>query len=406
MSEIMHQWDRGHDAGYMQAWRLVFFDREMSDGPKMTYFLLCSYARRTKSAWPGQDRLALERGVSRRQIRTHIKALKDRGLLRVEQKKTARGVRNVYHLLRLDTVYSEDEINFAANPKGMKEMEEVWGVRNSTSSPLRNSTSSPLRKQTSDEVDEDEVDAEEGLRLTSPSSTFIPQEVEEDLEEEGREESELDTTSIQLSELDGGGEGGDSGEGLTARPEGHAATPWVPDEGEKAAQAARSAPEAWETLVGALGTNGVTTRAKSLVHRVWAEEMHRYDASFMAGDPLGKENGVGESLLKRYDPREHGELLLRVIRVAIWDWPAIQKKFAWFAKGKDRPALPEILYLAEHLAGASNTGITALPSHRVSAYKQRWIDPPLKLDEVGRRAKELGMTRAQYVRAKRQGEVD
>jgi hypothetical protein len=140
----------------------------------------------------------------------------------------------------------------------------------------------------------------------------------------------------------------------------------------------------------------------SQVFYLWQTEIKRKHPTYGCGHPDSKARTLGQRLLKKFPTvvGDDPEMLLRVIRVAIWDWPAIRKNFDWYAKGKAIPTLQEIVYLADHLAAAVNKGFIAPPSIRTSDYKEKWIDPPPVegTDPISVKAREEGITSAEAAR--------
>ena len=107
------------------------------------------------------------------------------------------------------------------------------------------------------------------------------------------------------------------------------------------------------------------------VYRRWAQEVQARHPKWKVprgGDvPWGKVGALGKQLLKRFEPDD----LLAVMRVAIWDWPAIRGANPYYAQ-TGIPTLAEIVRFAEQLAGVTETGWIN-HEHRVSAYKSEFI---------------------------------
>jgi len=120
------------------------------------------------------------------------------------------------------------------------------------------------------------------------------------------------------------------------------------------------------------------------VYLKWNELMQERDSQFEPIDPgiAGKKTGAGLNLLKAFpDPG----LLERVMRVAIWDWRALQGSVkAWQTKDEPIPT-PEVIYkIAEQLAGYTKTGYVTGKYPR-SAYHDKFVVPlpPAPIDENG-----------------------
>jgi hypothetical protein len=100
--------------------------------------------------------------------------------------------------------------------------------------------------------------------------------------------------------------------------------------------------------------------------------------------------------------------LLRLIRVAAWDWEAVKvhEGAKWCAKGSPYPTLREIHLLSDFLLGFTATGVTAAPDHRVSNYYEQFLakrTPEEETDEIGRIAKQEKKTRAAVIREMQAG---
>jgi hypothetical protein len=87
-------------AGYfVQLPLAVLEDLKLSDGAKLTYALILSYAWGKSVVWPSQSTMAERRGISDRTIRRHLNELEDNKYIKIEQ----RGLNetNMCHLLKL-----------------------------------------------------------------------------------------------------------------------------------------------------------------------------------------------------------------------------------------------------------------------------------------------------------------
>jgi hypothetical protein len=90
-------------AGFTLLSNLVLLDTALTDGAKVTYLVLLHHARQAGSCFPGQERLSVERGVTERSVRSHLKELVERGLITIERRGQART--NLYWLESLEAVY-------------------------------------------------------------------------------------------------------------------------------------------------------------------------------------------------------------------------------------------------------------------------------------------------------------
>ena len=83
-------------AGFTQIPNLVLRRSDLPPGAKLTYMALLSYAWDKDHAYPGQDRLAADMGVSERSVITYLKQLVDAGLITINRR--GLGMTNVYIL--------------------------------------------------------------------------------------------------------------------------------------------------------------------------------------------------------------------------------------------------------------------------------------------------------------------
>jgi hypothetical protein len=86
-------------AGFTQIPNLVLRRGDLTPGAKLTYMVLLSYAWQKDHAYPGQDRLAGDMGVSERSVITYLKQLQDTGLITINRR--GLGLTNIYVLHRL-----------------------------------------------------------------------------------------------------------------------------------------------------------------------------------------------------------------------------------------------------------------------------------------------------------------
>ncbi len=86
-------------AGFTQIPNGILRRADLQPGAKLTYMVLLSYAWQKDHAYPGQDRLAADMGVSERSVITYLKQLQERGLVTVRRR--GLGLTNVYVLHRI-----------------------------------------------------------------------------------------------------------------------------------------------------------------------------------------------------------------------------------------------------------------------------------------------------------------
>ncbi len=83
-------------AGFAAFPYMVLRDVRLSVGARLSYAVLLMYAWQEGSCFPGQDRMALDLGVSPRNLRRLLAELRDYGY--VSWKKTTPGGTNTYYL--------------------------------------------------------------------------------------------------------------------------------------------------------------------------------------------------------------------------------------------------------------------------------------------------------------------
>lgn len=86
-------------AGFTQIPNGVLRRSDLQPGAKLTYMVLLSYAWQKDHAYPGQDRLASDMGVSERSVITYLKQLQESGLITIRRR--GLGKTNVYILHRM-----------------------------------------------------------------------------------------------------------------------------------------------------------------------------------------------------------------------------------------------------------------------------------------------------------------
>jgi biotin operon repressor len=91
--------DESLRAGFTQIPNLVLRRSDLPPGAKLTYMVLLSYAWQKDQAFPGQDRLARDMGVSERSVITYLKQLQESGLVSIIRR--GLGLTNVYVLHRI-----------------------------------------------------------------------------------------------------------------------------------------------------------------------------------------------------------------------------------------------------------------------------------------------------------------
>lgn len=85
--------------GFTQIPNGVLRRSDLQPGAKLTYMVLLSYAWQKDHAYPGQDRLATDMGVSERSVITYLKQLSASGLITIHRR--GLGKTNIYVLHRI-----------------------------------------------------------------------------------------------------------------------------------------------------------------------------------------------------------------------------------------------------------------------------------------------------------------
>jgi hypothetical protein len=94
--------------GFTQIPNGVLRRSDLQPGAKLTYMVLLSYAWQKNHAYPGQDSLARDMGVSDRSVRTYLDQLVASGLLTIRRR--GLGLTNVYilHRIRPENISDQD----------------------------------------------------------------------------------------------------------------------------------------------------------------------------------------------------------------------------------------------------------------------------------------------------------
>lgn len=93
-------------SGFTQVPNFILTDGNLSLGAKITYSMFLHYAWHKDSCFPGQDRLAVDMGMSKSRVNDFIKELERASL--VEIKRRGQGKTNIY------------KIKFVVRPKAKK----------------------------------------------------------------------------------------------------------------------------------------------------------------------------------------------------------------------------------------------------------------------------------------------
>lgn len=91
---------KGADAfttsGFTQVPNAILKSDKLSPGAKLCYTMLLSYAWHNDYCFPGQDRLAVDIGISRQSVNTQIKELERKGFIKI--KRQGQGRPNIYEI--------------------------------------------------------------------------------------------------------------------------------------------------------------------------------------------------------------------------------------------------------------------------------------------------------------------
>src|SRR6266496_6272620 len=82
--------------GFTQVPNFILKDAALSLGAKVTYSMFLSYAWHNDSCFPGQDRLAVDMGVTRPRVTQLIAELQRAGLITIQRR--GQGKTNVYRV--------------------------------------------------------------------------------------------------------------------------------------------------------------------------------------------------------------------------------------------------------------------------------------------------------------------
>lgn len=85
--------------GFTQIPNGILRRSDIQPGAKLTYMVLLSYAWQKGTAYPGQDRLASDMGVSERSVITYLKQLQETGLITIRRR--GLGKTNLYIIHRI-----------------------------------------------------------------------------------------------------------------------------------------------------------------------------------------------------------------------------------------------------------------------------------------------------------------
>jgi len=175
--------DEALAAGFTQIPNLVLRRSDLQPGAKLTYMVLLSYAWQQDHAYPGQDRLAVDMGVSERSVRTYLKELQDSDLVTIRRR--GLGLTNVYVLHRLSR-----PANIADQDRKSASAPEVQDF--------------PPKKTQTNKTQEENVEASKGLSLVVDNPDDARQAIlpfASDLARELNDQAPLSSTTTRLTNL-------------------------------------------------------------------------------------------------------------------------------------------------------------------------------------------------------------
>jgi len=433
--------DPNERVGYGQINWLIVLDPRLSDGAKITYLVLKRHAIAHAEVWPSQSYVARVRQLDARSIQRHIAELVALRYITIEPPSPPRDPTNTYYFEPPSSVNSPTAIKLAERIPTASDLDKLlptleaevqkWrghrpetvrvpeGATTVSSTPTTTVSSTPTANSSSKGVRISKYP--KGEKPRPPGETYVHPDkdsVTNDVRNsEGTEKKNWRRGSEDEQYLSG-----DVETVPRAKPPTDATPAFAgagaPEPKRRRRRRADPPPPTKEMLdPQPLGPRLVLPErvpepATDLpegcwppshgahVYFVWLAEMKQKDPRFAGGEPSEKEVAIGAKLMEKFPVDTTGDLLLRTIRVAIWDWRAIQASIEpWYTGQRPVPTLEAIYKLATQLAGAVNKGIIALPHFRCSDYVRRWIAPPETAgsDAIGERAKREGKPRSQVV---------
>jgi hypothetical protein len=95
--------------GFAQIPRYVLCDHRLSMAARLTYAVLLSYAWQQDSCFPGQDRMAVDLGVTRRAVINYLMELRDCNYISWQRR--GLGKTNIYYILDYQPLKIEADVN-------------------------------------------------------------------------------------------------------------------------------------------------------------------------------------------------------------------------------------------------------------------------------------------------------
>lgn len=377
----------------MKGWAWVavptafLFDQE--EGGNLTnldlkvYIVLLGYKRKKESGetWPERERLAAEVGCTKRAVQRSVARLIENGWVdRITVKrgsKTKPGFRVYDEKQARGVTLGSPNISYTRDPR--------------VTPPV--TLGSPHITKTSIQTSSAEATSEHQGDLNKYKDE------ERDLYEEGEPASQARQDSLHPSLQEEKEDQGDQGVGgVERRTAGADESLDVADvpasvRAEIKRGQSKAPPPPRRPVTD--GNKGFTPPPKTLpvaqwppqggrdVYYKWGEEVVARHAGYRVPH-INASAGKDATLAKQLGERFDADALLHIIRIAIWDWSAIQETIdPWYTKEAGPvPTLQHILKLAPQLAARIEKGVIST-SHRVSEYHSKFIEPETSASKDG-----------------------
>lgn len=341
----------------------------LDDGALVTFWALHLWSRRKRWLFASPATIARKRGKGKRCIQKHIAKLVEAGWVERQERPWRGRVIDVLALVSPAVKPSEEGIEFLEEPPS--EGDDVFVTPLTGGNP-----DSPPCEGDESEFAGVRTTIRGGANLSSP-------EVQKEEKQKDKKQIDPDGSMGTSSKKEAPRENSEARHGESEEETGEASEESDSRARERERQLARlrtrSASHVGKKSSADSDAPARRTRARepewpptrgSDVYAKWAEEARRAFPGYAPPRARAKEHGVCKHLLERYadDP----DSLLAIIRVALYDWAAIQSTIeTWYTQGKAVPEPQHILKLAPQLAAHLGTGVTG-NLHRVSNYRERF----------------------------------
>ena len=166
--------------GFTQIPNGVLRRSDLQPGAKLTYMVLLSYAWQKNHAYPGQESLARDMGVSERSVITYLKQLQESGLVTVRRR--GLGMTNLYIINRIPR--SEKSADQEVKKPTPLEVQDLRGKKTQKKKTQRDDSNSP-----------------EPALLISPGERLIIERYAVDYANELRDQAPLASTVSRLARI-------------------------------------------------------------------------------------------------------------------------------------------------------------------------------------------------------------